>query len=156
MIVATAAGADAALIPMDEGVPGGPFACSVVDNSATPSGRGRNFWVQCNFELHELQVSGVRVRVRSLAPEQELVGARPTDSMACVLLDKLIVCRGDLATFGRVRLRLGIDNAPCRAPGMRFAVTAFGGPECTGLCPAIGSSIWASSAPIGRARCGGR
>jgi hypothetical protein len=156
-IVATAAGASAAEAPLDEGVPGGPLACSVVDESATPSGRGRNLWVQCNFELHELRVSGVRVGVRALAQPQELVGARPTDSMSCVLPDEAIVCRGDLATFARVRVRLGIDSAPCRSPGMRFAVSAFGARECTGPCPAIGYSIRASSAPIGRrASCGAR
>jgi hypothetical protein len=155
-IVVSGASSSAADTPLNEGVPAGPLACSVVDLPVTPSGRGRDLWVQCNFELHELRVIGVHADVRSLAPIQDLVGARPTDSMACTLLDKQIICRGDLATLARARIRLGLDRRPCRSPGMRFAVYAFGGRECTGNCPAIGYSIWASSAPAGRrARCGG-
>jgi hypothetical protein len=153
-IVAMGASSSAAYAPQDEGVPAGPLACSVVDLSVTPSGRGKELWVQCNFELHELRVVGVHNGVRSLA-EQELVGGRPTDSMSCVLDDQ-IICRGDLATLARVRIRLGLDKKPCRSLGMRFAVSAFGARECNGPCPAIGYSIWASSAPVTRRACSGQ
>jgi hypothetical protein len=118
--------------------PGGPPACSVVGRVAAPDGLGLDLWVQCDYRVSAITVKLANRRLTRLDESTELIGGGPSDSMSCRRSGRRRVdCAGQMPAFARLHARLTLDEGVCRNPRARLTVSAFGGLECTGECPAI-------------------
>jgi len=139
LVLVLGAGQAGAADSVPEAGPGGPPACSVFARVAAPGGLGLDLWVQCNYSVSEFAVRLAGRRLIHVPVSPELVAPAPGDFMACRRSSpSLATCKGGLRSFARVHMRLTVDEGVCGRPRLRVAVSAFGGPECTGECSAIG------------------
>lgn len=157
-VVALALGVSQGTAPASEieGEPGGPPACSALVVPSQPW--GIDVWVQCNYEVSEISARSGNRKLRRLAGTPELLGARPTDAMACRLRSGTLSCHGRAEPLARVHVRLNVDEAACNRPRMRLSVLTTGGPRCEpgANCAGVEFSNWTPAAlGSGRGACGG-
>jgi hypothetical protein len=125
---------------------------------AAPSGLGLDVWVQCNYHVDGLALKVTGRRFTFVPASAELFGSTPQETMTCRRgAPTRAGCEGLMKAFVRFHVRLTLNEGVCRRrPRLGLTLTALGGPECTGNCPAVGFRT-ITPGPPGRSwmGCGG-